>query len=327
MTPEQAIHTITGGGFAPRVETAEAFAPANVALAKYWGKREEALKLPVTGSLSISLGNFGTRTRLSMAEKDGMTLNGEDVTASKIAARTFAFVELFRGEKGPRLHIETENTVPTGAGVASSASGFAALVKALDKLCGWELPVQKLSLLARLGSGSACRSLEEGFVEWHRGEKADGMDSFAEKLDVTWPGFRVGLLEVAGGPKAIGSTDGMRQTVETSPLYPAWVTTMAEHLPQIREAVLEKDFAVLGPLAQHNALTMHATALAASPAVCYWQAETLVVLQKLWALQAEGWPVFATLDAGPNIKLLFLESEEEAVKEIFPGVQVIRPFP
>lgn len=307
--------------------SAEAYAPANIALVKYWGKRDEVLRLPVTGSLSISLGDLGTRTRLTPADTDRVVLNGVALSAADpFARRLCAFLDLFRSPEMPGFAVETVNTVPTAAGLASSASGFAALVGALDALMDWSLPERALSILARLGSGSACRSVRAGFMEWQCGERADGADSFAEPLPDTWPALRIGLVVVEAGPKPIGSGEAMRHTCATSPLYAAWPATVARDLVETRAAMAARDLERLGVTAEGNALAMHATMIAARPSVCYWTADTLDVLHRLRALREKGVPVHATMDAGPNVKLLFEQPAESAILGEFPGLAVVRPF-
>ncbi|MEM7295796.1 MAG: diphosphomevalonate decarboxylase, partial [Pseudomonadota bacterium] len=154
----------------PTPVAAEVFAPSNIALSKYWGKRDFGLNLPLNSSVSISLGRLGTLTRVAPAEVDQVVFQGEMLAPDAPFARKIrAFVDLFRGCGGPALRIETENTIPTAAGLASSASGFAALTLALDQAFGTMLPKEALSMLARLGSGSAARSIWHGFVHWDRG--------------------------------------------------------------------------------------------------------------------------------------------------------------
>ena len=176
---------LAGRGFQEK-GAAQTYAPANIALVKYWGKRDEALNLPVTGSLSISLGPLGSHVELARGAgaADAVWLNGKSLPVdSSFAQRASAYLDLFRPAPDFVFELKARNTVPTAAGFASSASGFAALAKAVDGLFGWGLGTRELSILARLGSGSAARSLEEGFVEWRAGTAADGMDSFAERLE------------------------------------------------------------------------------------------------------------------------------------------------
>lgn len=303
-----------------RRDSAEAYAPANIALCKYWGKRDTRLKLPVTGSLSVSLGVHGTRMTLRRATADHLILNGETVDPdSKTFRRLFAFLDLLR-DPGHRVAVNSHNTIPIAAGLASSASAFACAVKAIEALYDWDLPPHLRSILARLGSGSAARSVFDGFVEWHAGTAADGMDSFAEPLAPVWPDFRIGILTVSDAPKPVGSTEAMERTVRTAPLYTAWPAQVAHDLPRIRRAVLDHDFTTLGETAEHNALAMHATMIASFPPVIYWLPETTAQLHTVHRLRAQGLPVYATLDAGPNLKLLYTAEHEADVLKQFPGL-------
>ncbi len=305
--------------------TSQAFAPVNIALAKYWGKRNSTLNLPQNSSLSISLPEIGTHTHLTLTEApDRITLNGQPAPAG-FSQRLSAFLDLFRPQ-GLGFAVDTHNTVATAAGLASSASGFAATVKALNALFDWQLDTRTLSMLARLGSGSASRSLFQGFALWHKGIKEDGTDSFAEGLPDTWTDLRMGFLEVSSRPKPIGSTAGMQSTVHTCPLYASWPPYAEASVHNIRRAIAQKDLAQLGALAEHNALTMHATMIATSPPVLYWQSESVEMMHRIWSLRSEGLNVWFTMDAGPNLKLIFNEASEQALQTLFPHLKIFRPF-
>lgn len=319
---------LNGAEYRPR-DRGVASAPSNIALCKYWGKRDAVLNLPVNSSLSISLGSLGTRTEISVCEgADRVFLNGElSPVDSGFAKRVSAFVDLFRPVLGNTcFDVRTENNIPTAAGLASSASGFAALTKAIDDWAGWGLTRKQLSMLARLGSGSASRSVYDGFVQWYAGSNPDGTDSFAEQLDNVWPEFRIGVLELSSAPKPVGSRDGMNRTVETSTLYKSWPQQAGEDRVTIRAAIDAHDFSLLGKTAERNALSMHATMLAAWPPLLYLQPESIEQIHKVQRVRSDGLDVYLTIDAGPNIKLLFLEENEAAVAAAFRGLQIIKPF-
>ncbi len=303
----------------------EAFAPSNIALCKYWGKRDPELNLPVNSSLSISLGKLGTRTIIKFAKNaDRIFLNGKPAPKD-FSARLSAYLDLFRKE-GQFFEVRTKNTIPTAAGLASSASGFAALVKALDDLMNWGFNSRELSMLARLGSGSASRSLYDGFTVWHVGQRADGMDSYAEPLGGVWPALRIGVLEVSKARKKVGSTDGMNRTRETSELYEAWPKQAQCDYDELRTAIAAEDFPMLGKTAENNALAMHATMMAAWPPLCYWKPQTVSLMNKVWEARTNGLDLYFTIDAGPNLKLLFLKENQAAVKKLFPKVQIVNPW-
>jgi diphosphomevalonate decarboxylase len=308
-------------------ETGSAFAASNIALCKYWGKRNGVLNLPINSSLSISLGALGTRTKIRHAECNRIFLNGElQPDDSVFAQRMVDFLDLFP-MVGSAFEIHTTNNIPTAAGLASSASGFAALVLAIDALAGWGLDGKRLSMLARLGSGSAARSVFDGFVEWHAGAKPDGSDSFAERLPFEWPEFRIGILELSSARKPVGSRDGMNRTTETSVLYNlGWKPQAVADLARIRDGVKTRDFTLLGITAERNALSMHATMMAAWPPLIYLQPETVELIHKAQRIRADGLEVYLTIDAGPNLKLLFLAENQGDVEAAFPSMQTIHPF-
>lgn len=305
----------------------KAAAAANIALCKYWGKRNQELNLPTTSSLSISLGSLGTQTAVEPAEKDRILFNGETISAEHpLATRLLDFIRMLCGKQDTGILVNTKNSIATGAGLASSASGFAALVKALDLACGWHLPPRDLSILARLGSGSATRSVFDGFVQWHRGAREDGLDSFAEPLPHAWRELRVGILTVLDTEKPVGSTTAMNRTTKTSPLYQAWPDKVARDLPVLLDAIENRDFQTLGETAESNALSMHATMIAAKPPVMYWQPESVAWMHRIWDARANGLPLYFTMDAGPNIKLLFLKKMEADVLNLAPHTEVVDPW-
>ncbi|WP_024850502.1 diphosphomevalonate decarboxylase [Hydrogenovibrio kuenenii] len=313
-------------------KTGTGLADVNIALSKYWGKRDSELNLPTNSSLSISLPGLGTRTQVSVHNNADITsdqiwLNNQKLDADNpFATRLSKFLDLFRATPSTYFEINTKNTVPTAAGLASSASGYAALVLALNDCFDWQLTKKDLSLLARLGSGSASRSVYDGFVIWHKGNAENGLDSFAETINTCWPEFCVGLLEIDLKAKKIGSTAGMQQTVNHCALYQAWPEKAEEDVKAIQQAIVQKDFSQLGALAENNALSMHATMIATWPPILYWQPESVEAMQTVWALRESGIDVYFTMDAGPNLKLLFLEKDADAIQQAFPKLKLIRPF-
>ena len=313
-------------------DKATAFAPANIALVKYWGKRDSQLNLPVTDSLSIDLGNLGTETTIEHSPdgQDAVILNGNKLAQDdKFASKVINFVDLFRdalnqkGQELPALKITTENNIPTGAGVASSASGFAALTKALDAFFSLGLAGRELSLLANLGSGSASRSIFTGFVYRHAGTDPDGMDSYSEPLPFSWPALRIGLVTVSEKAKRVSSRDGMKRTVETSSLYKVWPQQVQNDIAKMLKAIKKKDFELLGSTAEANALAMHECMRAATPPLNYFEPETEAIIKKVQALRKGGLPLYLTIDAGPNVKLLYLDKDKETIKTEFNNVRFV----
>jgi len=314
-------HFINSGG-------GTGWAPSNVALCKYWGKRDTELYLPFTSSLSISLGDRGSFTQIKQeGVLDVYKLNGKTIDPnSKFALRLNKFLNLFRPTKDAYYAVNIDTNVPIAAGFASSACGFAAVVLALNNLYDWRLDKKALSILARMGSGSACRSLDTGFVEWLGGESDDGMDSYGVKLDETWADLRIGALAVSTQEKAISSSKGMQITVETSPLYQNWITKTTQDIADLKLALANKDFATFGQIAEDNAEGMHALMLSSSPAINYNLPQTLELKIKVRRLRQAGIPVFFTQDAGPNLQLLFLAQHEAVIASRFPEIEIIAPF-
>lgn len=300
--------------------SATAFASSNIALCKYWGKRNNELNLPVTNSLSMSLGEKGTHITLSQHNDnhDQLTINQQLLTHDHpIAQRLTQFLNYFRPTNDFYFNVESKSTIPVAAGLASSASAFAAIVKALNDFFNWECTLTELSILARLGSGSACRSLWSGFVEWQKGEREDGMDSHGVPLDETWDDLCLRIVMIDNNAKLISSRDAMARTLETSPLYRAWPECVDQHLLQIKTAIREKDIVKCGQAVEQNALAMHATMMTSQPSVLYWQPETITAMQQVWQCRREGIPVYFTQDAGANLKLLFIKDYLNEINQRF----------
>lgn len=304
----------------------QAFAPSNIALCKYWGKRDIELNLPVTSSLSIALGQQGAHCTVSLqrAAQHELRLNAVAIAAETVfGQRLRNFLDLLRPNNSCHFNVAIELNVPFAAGLASSASIFAAVVLAINDLFNWHLPERELSILARLGSGSACRSIFPGFVEWHAGVAADGMDSYAEPLPYTWPDLKVGLLLASSQPKALASGAAMARTVATAPFYKAWPAKVTQDLVALKLALKTHDFHLLGQTAESNALHMHALMLSSWPPVVYSVPLTLEWMQQVWQQRNAGLAVYFTQDAGPNLKLLFLKHDEPQLKAHFPELTVM----
>jgi diphosphomevalonate decarboxylase len=306
-----------GGGGAGGTATARA--RANVALVKYWGKRDARLNLPAAGSLSLTVDGLATTTTVRFdphLRADDVLLEGRPA-ADAFAARVTGFLDLVRERAGHalRARVQTANGFPTGAGLASSASGFAALAAAATRAAGLDLPEAALSALARRGSGSAARSIFGGLVLMHAGSREDGEDACAEGLlaPADWADLRLVVAVTARGPKALSSGDGMRRTVATSRLYPAFTQGVARDLEEARAAVAARDLARLGEVAERSALEMHASALAARPPAVYVSGATLDGLAAVVELRREGVPAWFTCDAGPQPKALTDAAHADAV--------------
>jgi len=280
-----------------------AVAHANIALAKYWGKADDRENLPAVPSLSLTLEALRSRTTVSadasLAE-DAVSLDGALATG-RARERVVRLLDEVRAltESKLWLRVESHNDFPTASGLASSASGFAALALGAAHALGRPLPVATLSSVARRASASAARSLFGGFVALRLGAR-----SAEPVLDgAAWPLSMV-IAVTAMGPKSVSSTDGMRHTLATSPYYPTWVTSAPALFAEVERAVLGRDLELLGAAVEQSALMMHASMLAARPALVYFSAATLRAMERVRALRREGTLAFYTMDAGPHVKVL-----------------------
>lgn len=338
---------------APPGAPVTARAHANIALVKYWGKRDRALNLPAEGSLSLTLAALTTRTTVRFGadlDADRLVLDGAPATG-KALARVSAWLDRVRRMAGMdrRAEVVSDNDFPTASGLASSASAYAALALAASRAAGLDLDARALSVLARCGSGSAARSIHGGFVRMHRGQRADGEDAFAEPLHAgapetvadtapeaateaapeataapaDWP-VRMVIAVVGGGKaKAHGSRDAMEHCADTSPLYAGWLASVPGDLAAAERAIAVRDIDALGQVAEASALAMHASALAARPAIIYWQPPTLACMETARDLRGRGVPAYFTMDAGPHVKVLTLADHAGAVAAALravPGV-------
>ncbi|MBM7544104.1 diphosphomevalonate decarboxylase [Weissella beninensis] len=309
--------------------TSSARAHTNIALIKYWGKKNQELIIPTTSSLSLTLDRFYTDTKVTFDDKltaDTFYLNHQQMVGP-IADKTFAFLKLIRQQAqiDTFATIESINHVPTAAGLASSASAFAALAGAGSKAAGLTLTKQALSRLARRGSGSAARSIFGGFSEWHAGD--NDLNSFAHPIqeNVTMD-IQMITVVVDAHEKKITSRMGMQHALLTSPFYQTWVNEAAKDLVAMKAAIVSNDFKALGTLAENNALQMHSLNLSAKPGFTYFNGSTLEILDLVQNLRKQQILAFATMDAGPNVKIIAQSKDTATIidilKQAFPHVQV-----
>ncbi|XP_075571665.1 LOW QUALITY PROTEIN: diphosphomevalonate decarboxylase [Pelecanus crispus] len=331
-------------------------APVNIAVIKYWGKRDNDLILPINSSLSVTLHQDQLKTTTTAAAsrdftEDRLWLNGEeaDVGHPRLQACLWEVRRLARKRRGGsaedaaplnlsyKIHIATENNFPTAAGLASSAAGYACLVSALARLYGVE---GELSEVARRGSGSACRSMLGGFVQWQRGERADGRDSVAQQVapETHWPELRVLVLVVSGEKKQVGSTAGMQTSVETSPLLKHRAEAVVpERLARMIRHISERDFEGFGQLTMQDSNQFHATCLDTFPPIFYLNdlSRQIIALAHRFNAHHGRTKVAYTFDAGPNAVIFTLADTVaefvEVVRRSFPpatnGDQFVRGLP
>jgi diphosphomevalonate decarboxylase len=299
---------------------ATAVAQPNIALVKYWGKRDVERNLPAVGSLSITLDSLWTRATVEFGEqrKDALHVNGE--AAPAMLGRVGQCLDLVAGTDRHRATVTTEANFPIGAGLASSASAFAALAVATDAAAGTGLDRLTLARLAGRVSGSSARSLYGGFVELTAGDDDIMLTALGDADD--WP-VEVVVAITEEGPKPVGSGDAMIRSAETSPFYSSWIAQQSTDLDVARNAVAERDFPALADVAEHNCLKMHSVMWTSRPPVVYWNKATLACLESIRSLQADGLQVFFTMDAGPQVKAVCLRSDAGAVEATLqktPGV-------
>lgn len=295
-----------------RGNSASAVAHANIALAKYWGKADSVRNLPAVPSLSLTLAALRTRTRVGLRpelEADRVLLDGQPASG-RARERIVTLLDEMRrlSGEGSFAEVESSNDFPTAAGLASSASGFAALALAGARAYGVELSASELSAVARRASASAARSVFGGYVELRAGAEAAAPVLAGSELPLT-----AVIAVTASGPKSVGSTEGMRHTSETSPYYPAWVERAPALFEEVRAAVLARDVVALGTAAEQSALMMHASMLAARPALVYFAPATLRVIETVRALRQAGMSAFFTIDAGPHVKVFTEPASAERV--------------
>lgn len=297
---------------------ATAQAQPNIALIKYWGKNDETLIIPATSSISVTLNEFPTTTTVEVQEgvtHDCATLNGVQLREDELG-RIRTVLSRVRELAGSTQHakVTSLNTIPTAAGLASSASGFAALASAAATAYGLDLSHTDLSRLARRGSGSASRSVFGGIVKWHRGY--DDETSFAQPLGWKGPELAMVIGQLSTARKAISSRKGMTHTVATSPFYQPWVESNEHLVHRAEEAIHTGDLATLGELTELSTMRMHATMLGAEPPIRYLTGRSFDLFDAVAEARATGFTAYATADAGPNVKILTTVTDLEPIRSL-----------
>lgn len=289
-----------------------AIAQPNIALIKYWGKRDVERNLPAVGSISITLRELFTRMHVDFDQSlttDTLVVNG--AADDKMLPRLAACLDQVAGSDRPCARIASTCNFPIAAGLASSASAFAAVTLATAKAAGCELDVDTLATLAGRASGSAARSLFGGFVELQNLDDDIRCRTIAQADD--WP-LSVVVAITEKGPKAVGSTEAMEISRQTSPFYSSWVEQQAHDLDTARTAIATRDFEKLAAIAEHNCLKMHSIMWASRPPMVYWNAATMRCLQTVRQLQGQGIGAFFTIDAGPQVKAVCLPEHVDSVE-------------
>ena len=293
-----------------------AIAHPNIALVKYWGKQNHILNYPASPSLSITLDSLITKTKVSASTETRLLLNGKRNEDLKVAK----FLDLFREKfELPPVSVETDNNFPTGAGLASSASGFAALVTALNENFQLGLSLSSLSEWARRGSASAARSIFGGFVT------LQGPNWRADQLakEPHWD-LEICIVVINEGPKKISSTTGMKTSEATSPFYLEWIKSADSDFEIAKKAVIERDFVRLSEVSEQNCLKMHSVMHTSQPAISYWAPGTVLAMELVREIRSAGTPAFFTMDAGPQVKVIYPKQYRTIIQKSLEKLKNVR---
>lgn len=302
-----------------------AIAPTNIAFIKYWGRKNEELRLPENGSVSMCLSDMTTTTTVEFSEtfnEDAVTINGE--SAASEASRVVEHLDRIRklANITHKASVVSENSFPTATGLSSSASGFAALSVAASSAAGLNLSEKELSILARQGSGSACRSIPSGFVEWLDGDTSE--TSYAQSLYP--PGYWdiMDIVAVVSDDRKDISTSEGQTRFKTSPFNEARVAGMKDKITESKKAIEMKDFTKLGEITEAEALNMHAVMLTSQPPLIYWTPGTLSIMKLVQRWRREGLEVYFTINTGQDIHLLIESKNKETLLNKLTELDIVK---
>ena len=301
---------------------ATAIAQPNIALIKYWGKRNISENLPAVGSISITLSDLYTEVTVNFKprlSKDELIVNGE--RNFEMLPRIVKCIDNILGEKRSRVQVRSISNFPIAAGLASSASAFAATTKAIASAADLSYTNLELAKFAAKASGSAARSFYGGFVELKNVRNQIEVKSLCEAS--SWP-LEVIIAITETRQKAIGSSLAMEISRKTSPFYNLWLSKQDRDLEIARLAINEHDFKKLGAITEHNCLKMHSVMWASRPPLIFWNSATIACMQMIRKLQQEGLNVFFTIDAGPQVKAICLKEDSNLVRKKFEEVSGVK---
>lgn len=301
---------------------ATAIAPANIAFIKYWGKKDEKLMLPENGSISMNLSNLTTTTTVefnSEYKKDLIIINNK--TDDKETNRVVKQLDLIRKKASfnYKAKVVSNNNFPDGTGLSSSASGFAALTLAASNAAGLNLSEKNLSVLARQGSGSACRSIPDGFVEWLEGNTSD--ESYASSLYPPNYWTIVDVVAIVSRDKKDTSSSAGQKIASTSPFFPVRRTQINKKINLLKKLLKEKNFTEFGQLIESEALELHAIMLTSNPSLIYWQPETIMMMKLVRKWRSDGLEVYFTLNTGQDTHLIV---EEKNMEQLIKRLKKVR---
>lgn len=298
---------------------ATTIAPSNIAFIKYWGKKDEELKLPENGSISMNLSNLLTTTTVEFNpdfKEDSVIINNKN--DSKESNLAIKHLDLIRKKANifQKAKVVSNNNFPEGTGLSSSASGFAALTLAASKAAGLNLSEKELTILARQGSGSACRSIPDGFVEWvGEGAKSLYPPEYWAIVDV--------VAIISQDKKDISSTEGQK-LAKTSPFYVTRLNNINEKINRFKKSLETKNFTEFGEIIENEALELHAIMLTSTPSLIYWQPETVKMMKLVKKWRSDGLEVYFTLNTGQDIHLIVEEKNTEKLVNRLKEVKEVK---
>lgn len=288
-----------------------AVSPANIAFIKFWGKKNPKLNIPFNDSISMNLGSCLTTTTVELNPRfrgDKVILNGKEEKDEK-KLRVINIVDLVRERSGIHwgVKVVSKNSFPSDAGIASSASGFSALALAASSATGLKLSPKELSILSRLGSGSASRSAVDGFVLWKKGTISG--NSYAVQIvpPEHW-NIRDVVAVTESEKKKKSSTEGHAIAL-TSPFYKRRQKILKKRVSEIKKSLLMKNFKKFGELLEEEAIELHMVAMTSKPPIFYWNTGTIEVMKKVREIREKGTLAYFTMDAGPNVHVICLEKD------------------
>lgn len=311
---------------------ATAQAPSNIAFVKYWGRKDEELRLPENGSISMNLSGLQTTTTVEFDDKfkqDEITFNGkiEDLENNRAVKHLDRIRKIDNIQT--KAKVETSNNFPTGTGLSSSASGFAALTVAACSAAGLKLSKKELSILARQGSGSACRSIPDGFVEW-----LDGDTSKTSYAVSVFPPEHFDIADVVAvvslDKKFLATSEGQK-SARTSPFFPTRLSLIRDKIDRVKKAIEEKNFSEFGELVEREALEFHSILFTSSPPLFYWTSETVKVMKFVQKIRSEGLECYFTINTGQDVHVICKKEDagkvEGKLKELPEVIKTITNYP
>ena len=304
---------------------ATAIAPSNIAFTKYWGKKNEVLRLPENGSVAITLSNLLTTTTVefsSTIKEDQVTINGEKEEGEE--SRVIKHLDRIRqmADINHKAKVMSQNNFPIGTGLSSSASGFAALSLAASNAAGLQLSEKDLSILARQGSGSACRSIPSGFVEWLDGNTSE--TSYATQIFLpNWWNIADVVAIVSESKKEVSTSTG-QQSAQSSPFMPVRLRRMKEKNELVKKLIKERNFKQFGELIEAEALELHTIMLTQTPPLIYWTPGTLQIMKLTSLWRAQGLPVYFTINTGQDIHLIIEQKNVDKVQEKLRELEFVK---